>query len=334
MRLQPEFRPLTLRLGTRGSQLARWQAEWVAGELKRLGHTVELVEIATAGDLYRARPIEDIGTRGVFTKAIQDALLDGRIDVAVHSLKDLPTEEVPGLRLAAVPPRENPADVLVEPCGAKQTRSGDENPDLGNGSSAASTLARLPIGARVGTGSVRRRAQLLHARSDLVVEEVRGNVDTRLRKLDEWQFDAIVLAQAGLSRLGLAERISCTLPFNVMLPAVGQGAIGIECRDDAEDTIHELLALNDPETHMMVIAERALLAALRGGCMAPVGAYTSRVTDKHFELQAVVLSADGKQRLFASEAGQSFQSEELGKKVAALLIEQGASDLIAEGRNG
>lgn len=313
-------RSRTLRLGTRGSQLARWQAEWVAGELTRLGHTVELIEIATHGDVDRARPIEELGTRGVFTKAIQDALLANEVDIAVHSLKDLPTEPVLGLMLASVPPRESAADVLVEARGASA--------EIADGHLV---LASLRDGARVGTGSLRRRAQLLHARPDLVVEEVRGNVDTRLRKLDEGQFDAIVLAQAGLRRLGLADRISSVLPFELMLPAVGQGALGIECRANDDDTLAALRPLNDPATHSAVMAERTLLEQLRGGCMAPIGAF-ARIERDQLQLHAVVLNGDGTKRLLASGAVDPEYAEQLGKRVAESLIEQGAAELIADVR--
>jgi hydroxymethylbilane synthase len=289
--------PRTLRLGTRGSQLARWQSEWVAGELRRLGHTVELIEIATHGDVDRARPVEEIGTRGVFTKAIQQALLAREVDLAVHSLKDLPTEPVQGLTLAAVPPRESAADVIVcstdnpvHPIYEENRSDRIVHP--------TEILDVLPQGARVGTGSLRRQAQLLHWRPDLRISEVRGNVDTRLRKLNEGQFDAIVLAEAGLRRLGLAGRISEVLPFEIMLPAVGQGALGIECRADDDKTLAALAALDDAETRAAVTAERALLAHLRGGCMAPVGAL-GLVEAGRLTLQAVVLSPDGRQRLTA-----------------------------------
>src|SRR5262245_26312218 len=188
----------TLRLGTRGSQLARWQAEWVADRLRQLGQTVEFVEISTHGDVDHARPIEEIGTRGVFTKEIQRALLADNVDLAVHSLKDLPTEPVTGLVLAAVPPRESAADVLVR--GPASSRP-------------ALSLADLPDRALVGTGSLRRQAQLRHVRPDLQTADIRGNVETRLRKLDEGEFDAIVLAEAGLRRLGLDDRITHVLPF-------------------------------------------------------------------------------------------------------------------------
>ena len=303
----------SLRLGTRGSALARWQAEWVAGELRRLGHTVELVEIATRGDLEQLVAVEEIGTRGVFTKEIQRTLLGGGVDIAVHSLKDLPTEPVEGLILGAVPARESFADVLV--------------------SRERATLESLPPGARVGTGSLRRQAQLRHVRSDLRVADVRGNVDTRLRKLKEGQFDAIVLAEAGLRRLGLADRISQTLPFEVMLPAVGQGALGIECRAEDAETRATLASLDDSATRAAVTAERALLQHLRGGCMAPIGAL-GRVAQSELRLSAVVLSADGRQRLVASEVGSPSEAESLGVQVADALLAQGAAELIAASRNG
>ncbi len=307
----------TLRLGTRGSALARWQAEWVAGELRRLGCAVDLVEIATHGDVDRARPIEELGTRGVFTKAIQLALVDGRIDLAVHSLKDLPTEPVSGLMLAAVPKRENPADVLVFP---KGTTDGGRV-----------SIAQLLSNARVGTGSLRRQAQLRHLRPDLRVSEVRGNVDTRLRKLDDGEFDAIVLAEAGLRRLGLEGRIRYSLPFDLMLPAVGQGALGIECRTDDDNRLSAVRPLNDFATYAAVIAERALLDRLRGGCMAPIGALA---VAEHGELrlQAVVLSPDGAQRIAASGACEPADAEALGCRVADQLTKLGATQLISGSR--
>jgi hydroxymethylbilane synthase len=304
----------TLRVGTRGSQLARWQAEWVAERLRRDGQSVELVEIATHGDIEQARSIEEIGTRGVFTKTIQRALLAGEVDLAVHSLKDLPTEPVDGLMLAAVPPRDSAADVLV--------------------SNIAASLESLSHGAKLGTGSLRRQAQLRHLRPDLKIDEIRGNVDTRLRKLDEGQFDAIVLAEAGLRRLGLAHRIAQVLPFDVMLSAVGQGALAVECRCDDAGTQSAVEALDDSATHAAVRAERALLARLRGGCMAPVGAW-GRLEGDQLQLSAVVLSADGSRRLAACESVRGIAStdaEQLGYRVADALLAQGAAELIAESR--
>ena len=290
--------------------LARWQADWVAGELAKLGVGVEMVHISTQGDV-SARPLGAIGGQGVFTKELQRALLDGAIDLAVHSLKDLPTERVPGLQLAAVPARESTRDVLV--------------------SRVADDFEGLPPGARIGTGSIRRRAQLLHARPDLQVTEIRGNVDTRLRKLDEGQYEAIVLAEAGLKRLGLGERITQILPIELMLSAVGQGALGIEARCDDDRTLQVLAQLDHPGTHSAVLAERALLAALRAGCLAPVGAW-ARVDDDRLQLDAVVLSHDGRDRLSVSLSGPREQAESLGQQAAADLLTQGAAELIAASR--
>jgi hydroxymethylbilane synthase len=310
----------TLRLGTRASKLARWQAEWVAGQLEQRGHAIELIEIATSGDLEQVVAVEAIGTRGVFTKEIQRALLREEVDLAVHSLKDLPTEPIEGLVLAAVPERESTADVIVLGSGERGVRSVD-------------LLRALPQGARIGTGSLRRQAQLRHVRPDVQVADVRGNVDTRLRKLDEGQFDAIVLAEAGLRRLGLADRISQVLPSDLMLPAVGQGALGIECRADDVNTREIVAELNDSATRAAVMAERALLERLRGGCMAPVGAL-GKVADDKLELAAVVLNADGSQRLTAIEVESPREAEALGVRVADRLLSQGAAELIASSRNG
>jgi hydroxymethylbilane synthase len=300
-----------IRLGTRASKLARWQADWVAARLREHGDTVEIVEIATAGDVEPSGPVADIGAPGVFTKEIQRAVLSGEVDVAVHSLKDLPTDEIAGLKLAAVPPRESPADVLL-------ARSGK-------------SLESLPASARVGTGSLRRQAQLRHARPDLRVERIRGNVDNRVRKLDAGQFDAIVLAEAGLKRLGLAGRISQVLPFDVMLPAVGQGALGIECRRDDAATLAALALLDDAKSHAAVLAERALLAHLRGGCLAPIGALAI-IENGRLRLTAVVLNSDGSRRLNASDDAAPADALDLGRRVADALLAQGAAELIAASR--
>jgi hydroxymethylbilane synthase len=300
--------PRTLRIGTRGSRLARMQARWVADRLSRLGRPVEVVELATRGDADQTSRIGEIGSTGLFTKEIQRALLAGDVDLAVHSLKDLPTAPVEGLVLAAVPPRESAADVLV--------------------ADATTTLESLPTQAVVGTGSLRRRAQLRHARPDLRVEPVRGNVETRLRRLDEGQVDALVLAEAGLVRLGLAERITQVLPWDVMLPAVGQGALGIECRTDDADAAAAVARLDDAASHAAVLAERSLLAHLRGGCLAPVGA-RARIEDDSLRLTAAVLSVDGRTRLDASGTAAPNEAVELGRRVAEWLVAQGAADLIA-----
>lgn len=319
----------TFRLGTRASKLARSQADWVASQLRARGHAIEIVEITTSGDVQQAESVANIGAPGVFTKEIQRAVLAGEADLAVHSLKDLPTDRVEGLTLAAVPPRENPADVLVARSEERRAKRGRQSPPRSPTLSALS--ATLFPSARVGTGSLRRQAQLLHLRTDLVIESIRGNVDTRLAKLDDGQFDAIILAAAGLHRLGLADRITQVLHFDMMLPAVGQGALGIECRADDAATIAALLALDDPETHAAILAERSLLAHLRGGCLAPIGALAQN-QNGFLRLVAAVLSPDGKHRLTASEAAPAEDATRLGEHVAQTLISQGAAELIAASR--
>ncbi len=300
-----------LRIGTRGSALARWQAEWVAARLRDAGVEVSLAPISTQGDRQQTGPVETIGGQGVFTKELQRALLDDQIDLAVHSLKDLPTDAVPGLALAAVPERAPCGDVLI--C------------------RLASSLDELPPGAVVGTGSSRRRSQLWHARHDLQMADVRGNVDTRLRKLDEGQYDALVLAEAGLLRLGIARSKMQVLPKEVMLPAVGQGALGIEIRR-ADNEVRKVLApLDDRPTHQAVIAERAMLAALRGGCLAPVGAW-GRIEAERLRLSGVVLSGDGSRRVAAESSVSPESAIALGETVASDLLKQGAAELIAAAR--
>jgi hydroxymethylbilane synthase len=292
--------------------LARWQADWVAARLRDAGADVEQVPIATSGDRDQRGPVERIGSQGVFTKEIQRALLQDRIDLAVHSLKDLPTESVPGLRLAAVPSRAPVDDVLV-------CREAD-------------SLEALAEGAAVGTGSLRRRTQLLYVRRDLDFCGIRGNVETRLAKVENGEYDAVVLARAGLERLELADRISCVLPFDAVLPAVGQGALGIECRGDDHPTREVLGRLTDRATEASVLAERAMLAALHGGCMAPIAAW-GRFEDGGLVLSGRVMSIDGRQRLEATHAGSAEQPEALGRGVAEDLLSQGAGILIAEARH-
>jgi hydroxymethylbilane synthase len=305
-----------LRIGTRGSRLARWQSGWVAGELRRLhpGLVVELVEIRTAGDRDRNSPLAAIGGVGLFTKEIQRALLDGRVEVAVHSLKDLPTLEVPGLVLGAVPARERSADALIAP--------------------RHRTLADLPAGARVGTSSLRRRAMLLHARPDLRVENLRGNVETRLRAADDGALDAVVLAEAGLSRLGLAAHVTERLGPPGFLPAVGQGALGLECRGDDATTLGRLAPLDDPDARRAVVAERALLAELGGGCVLPLGALATAGPGGRLALAAAVLDPDGRERLDASGDGPDDDPEGLGRAVAGRLRALGAARLLGTAGGG
>lgn len=299
----------SLRLGTRGSSLALWQANFTADRLRPVvsPQTVELVLIESHGDRDQASALSAMGGFGVFTKAIQDALLDGRADVAVHSLKDLPTIPTEGLVLAAVPPRGPTGDAFVS---LKHRRFED-----------------LPEGARVGTSSLRRRAQVLNRRPDLNLIDLRGNVETRLRKLEEQNLDAIILAEAGLARLGLANRITEVLDPNWMLPAVGQGAIGLECRTADEIIRHFVEALNDPDTCARVTAERAMLATLGGGCLVPIGA-TSRVADGRLTVRAAVLSADGRRRVVATHRGEADYPLALGQELAAMLLSEGAGELL------
>jgi hydroxymethylbilane synthase len=299
-----------VRLGTRASALARWQADFVADRLQVAGVDVELVLITTEGDA-RQGPIGSLGGQGVFTKEIQRALLDDRIDLAVHSLKDLPTEPVSGLTLTAVPERASARDVLV-------SREGRQFP-------------QLAAGASVGTGSMRRRAQLLHARNDLQVKDIRGNVDTRLRRLDEGQYDAIVLAEAGLRRLGLEQRITHVFD-SWMLPAIGQGALGLETRADDHATRDRVACLDHADTHHAVLAERTMLAALHGGCLAPIAAW-ARVEEETLVLDAAVLDPGGQERIETRVSGPADQAESLGQQAAEQLLEQGAERLINSARD-
>lgn len=303
---------LQVRLGTRASPLARWQADWVAGELRSRGIAVEVALISTQGDRQQVGPIAALGGQGVFTKELQRALLANEIDLAVHSLKDLPTDPTPGLELASVPTRGPVGDLLL-------TRTG-------------CALTDLPEGAVVGTGSLRRRAQLLHARPDLQMRDVRGNVDTRLRKLDEGEYDALILAAAGVTRLGLADRPHVVLSPAVMLPAVGQGALGIETRAHDASTQAAVRTLDDPATHAAVLAERSLLAELRGGCLAPVGAWGRLVESELLTLTATVLSVNGASRLDVELAAFPADAVDLGRWVAADLLSRGAAELIATAR--
>jgi hydroxymethylbilane synthase len=298
-----------IRIGTRGSQLARWQSEWVAGQLRahHPGLTVELVEIKTQGDRDRNSPLAAIGGTGLFTKEIQRALVEGVVEVAVHSLKDLPTSGPEGLTLGAVPPREDVADALIAP--------------------KARTLEGLPRGGTVGTGSLRRRAQVLHARPDLTVVGVRGNVETRLNKALSGELDAVVLAEAGLRRLGLDGHVTERLGPPSFLPAVGQGALGIECRLDDEATLALLAPLDDPGTHRAVVAERRVLAELEGGCMIPLAAY-ARDVNGLLVLDAFVLGPDGLERVAASSTGPIDDPDTLGRTVAKALRSLGADRLL------
>ena len=303
-----------LRIGTRGSALALWQAKSIAEALRRAaGVETEMVIVKTSGDKFQQTSFSQIGTKGVFIKELEDALLDRRVDLAVHSMKDVPTEIPEGLIIAAVCKREDVRDALLSASGAP--------------------LEQLPSGARVGTSSLRRQSQLLHARSDLRMLELRGNVDTRIEKLKRGDYDAIVLAKAGLDRLGLEGNITQVLPPDVCLPAAGQGAIGIESRAEDAETLAVLAQLNDAETRSGVEAERAALAGLEGGCQVSIGAW-GRVESGKLLLEVAVLSPDGAQRLWEKNWGTPEEAKAIGMKIAHTLRENGAAALLARESRG
>ena len=295
-----------LTIGSRGSQLALWQAHWVKDRLGELGHECRIEIIRTTGDRIQDVPLAKVGTKGLFTKEIEEALLAGTIDLAVHSLKDLPTVLPAGLALAAIPEREDVRDALV-----------------------GRTLNGLEPGARVGTSSLRRAAQLRALRPDLRVETIRGNVDTRLRKLSEGQYDAIVLAAAGLRRLGLAARIAELLEPDVMCPAVGQGALAIETRADGGEGQRACERLNHGPTQVAVTAERAVLEALGGGCQVPIGAHAV-LEGGAMHLRGVVISPDGTRLVRRERGGDSAGAYDVGRALAGELLAAGGREILDE----
>jgi hydroxymethylbilane synthase len=297
-----------LRIGTRGSLLAKWQAENVRKQLFALaGVDAEIIVIKTAGDKLQAAPLTELGGKGIFIKELEEALLDESIDLAVHSVKDIPTDTPSRLCFPAVCKRADVRDCLVSANGV--------------------TLANLRQGARIGTGSLRRQAQLLHVRPDLDFRDLRGNVDTRLRKVDSGEYEAILLAKAGLDRLGLSQRIAETLSTDVCMPAVGQGAIAVETRlKDAE--IAEVVGkLDDLETRTAIIAERALLAALQGGCQVPLGAW-ARIERGELVMEACVCSVDGGRYIKERASGAAEYAAALGETLARQLMDAGALEIL------
>ena len=292
-------------IGSRGSKLALWQANYTKDRLAALGYECRIEVISTAGDRFQSGPLKEIGNKGLFTKEIEDALIEGRIDLAVHSLKDMPTEIPAGLQITATPEREDPRDALV---GAK--------------------LADLAPGARIGTGSLRRIAQIYAVRPDVVVQPVRGNVDTRLRKLDEGQFEAIMLAAAGLRRLGWGERIAEYVPAELMCPAVGQGALAIETRNDGGEGMQACAKLNHAETRAAITAERAVLHVLGGGCQVPIGAHAV-VDGDWLHIQAVVSAPDGKTLVKRAADGAVSDAEGIGTNLGHQLLDAGAREILA-----
>ncbi|BBO72219.1 porphobilinogen deaminase [Desulfosarcina alkanivorans] len=299
----------TVTIGTRGSQLALWQANWVKNAIS--GHhpeiTVELAIIKTRGDKILDVPLAKVGGKGLFVKEIEEALLDGRIDLAVHSMKDMPADIPHGLCIGAIPEREEPRDVLI-------TRSGRP-------------LDQLKKGSRVGTSSLRRSAQLLHARPDLTIVPLRGNLDTRLKKLASESLDAIVLAAAGIRRLGLADRITQTLDESIMLPAVGQGALCIETREKDPRIASVVAALDDLPTRRVVMGERAFLNRLEGGCQVPIAGH-GHIDEKGYTLTGLVCDVDGSHQIKQALTGPEAGSEKVGLELAEALLAEGAGEIL------
>jgi len=299
-----------LRIGSRGSILARWQAEFVRKQLFQIaGVEAEIIIIKTSGDKMQQSPLTQIGGKGIFIKELEEALLDESVDLAVHSVKDIPTETPSRLSFPAVCRRDDVRDCLV--------------------SNRGTTLANLKQGARVGTSSLRRQAQLRHHRSDLDIRDLRGNVDTRLRKVESGEYDAIVLSKAGLDRLGWSAKITEPIPPDISLPAVGQGAIAIESRVKDQEIADVLGKLDDNETRTAIIAERALLAKLQGGCQVPVGAW-ARFERGELVMEAVVCSVDGAQYVRQKATAPAEQAAQLGEHLAQVLIDSGARNILDE----
>ncbi|WP_179989750.1 MULTISPECIES: hydroxymethylbilane synthase [unclassified Acinetobacter] len=299
----------TLKIATRQSPLALWQAEHIRARLEAMHAdlTVELVTFVTQGDKILDTPLAKIGGKGLFVKELEAALMDGRADLAVHSMKDVPMALPEGLSLAVICEREDPLDAFV--------------------SNHYASFADLPQGAKVGTSSLRRKCQILKARPDIEIIDLRGNVGTRLSKLDDGQYDAIILASAGLKRLGLAERIRHTIQPDVSLPAVGQGALGLECRSQDQAVLDLILPLMHAETNVCVRAERAFNAYLEGGCQVPIAGYAT-LQNGQLQIEGRVGSVDGQTILKAVQYGAPEQAEMLGEELAKALLAQGAGELL------
>jgi hydroxymethylbilane synthase len=305
------MRPRPLRIGTRGSKLALWQAEWVKARLSEAypDLTVTLVTIKTSGDMILDVPLAKIGGKGLFVKEIENALLEGRVDAAVHSMKDVPVVTPPGLSIPCVTQRESPLDALI-------SRSGTR-------------LRELPPGARIGTGSLRRQAQLLHFRPDFVMVPIRGNLDTRLRKLEAGDMTAVVLASAGLKRMGLDHRVTETIPTEICLPAIGQGVLAIETRLEDREVQQTVSFLNDPDSSIAMQAERAFLKRLEGGCQVPLAAYAQCI-DGGLQVEGMVSSIDGKRMIRRSIRGRVEAAESLGVRLAEMILSLGGDEILRE----
>jgi hydroxymethylbilane synthase len=300
-----------IRIGTRGSQLALWQANWVKENLTAAhpGLTVSLVKIKTSGDKIQDAPLAMIGGKGLFVKEIEEALLDQRIDLAVHSIKDVPTEFPKGLHLSVITKREDPRDVFI---------SKDGTP-----------LKDLSKGAKIGTSSLRRQAQLLHFRDDFEIIPLRGNVDTRLKKLRTENVDGILLAYAGLKRMGFDKKITEIIPADVVLPAIGQGALGIETRIGDQEVEGRIQFLNDSESAVAVTSERAFLKKLEGGCQVPIAAF-GRTVDSTFQIDGLVGMTDGKRLIRHHLEGPINEAESIGIRLAEILLNLGAKEILDE----
>ncbi len=304
-----ELANMQIKIGTRGSQLALWQANWVKSAIqvyqKDISVTLEIIK--TTGDKILDVPLAKVGGKGLFVKEIEEALLDGRIDIAVHSMKDMPAQLPEGLCIGAIPERENPHDVLI---------SKNDLP-----------LSDLPKGAGIGTSSLRRSSQLKHIRPDLVILPLRGNLDTRIRKIEEEKLDAIVLAAAGLRRLNYSDRISQYLPLEVMLPAVGQGALCIETRKDDPNVLPIVDTMNHAETRMVVLAERAFLSRLEGGCQVPIAAF-GQMEEEKLILTGLVADIEGKAVIRKSLTASCLMAEQIGVDLAEKILEMGAGEIL------
>ncbi len=298
---------MKLRLGTRGSPLALTQTNAIAQQLRDTGIDIEVIKIKTTGDKILDVPLAKIGGKGLFVKEIEEALLNNDIDLAVHSMKDMPADIPTGLKIGAIPKREDPRDALI----ARQ----------------GTTWINLPVGSRIGTSSLRRQEQLKRVRPDLIFVPLRGNLDTRMRKLSEGAVDAIILAAAGLHRMGWKDQITEYLPIDVSLPAIGQGALAIECRTADEKVDRAILFLNHAETALLVYAERALLSRLGGGCQVPIAGF-SKMVDGQIELEGAVFSVDGTEAIEETRRGPIEWAEALGIKVAESLLARGADRIL------
>jgi hydroxymethylbilane synthase len=319
-----------LRLGTRGSQLALWQAHTVARRIAEAGGpTCEISVIRTSGDALQSAPLSEIGGKRLFVKEIEDALLKRDIDIAVHSSKDMSAVLPEGLMIAGVLPREDPLDALVMPA-----RTGDAKNDTSHRppSTIDAVVAALGQTPTLGTGSVRRIAQLTRLWPNARFANIRGNLDTRLRKLDEGAHDALVLAAAGLRRLGFASRITLAIPASACVPAPGQGIVAVEARVDDRRAADALRAIDDAAAHGALTAERAVVEALGGGCQTPIGALASPIDAFSFELVAIVVAVDGSEAVRASARGSYAEAAHVGAKVAEMLLADGAGDILADMR--